>query len=83
MIMINFLSVVSCLTNMWLNLEGNTKQSLIQVGSAQGPTPHPLIYHFLWKGYPCCIRSIDKWYPFHTPSLKLSIASNCCKCTVF
>ena len=36
---------------------------------------------FLW---PCLhIPSIDKWYPFHIPSLELCISFKCCKCTVF
>ena len=63
MIMINFLSVVSCLTNMWLNLEGNTKQSLIQVGSA--PRSNPLLYTiFDGKGTPVVYVLLTNSTPF-------------------
>ena len=46
------------------------------------PTPYPFIYHFSRKRYLFRIPSIDKWYPFHIPCLKLCIPFNCCKCTV-
>ena len=34
-----------------------------------GPYPYPLIYHFIQKSYLFGIPFIDKWYPFHIPSL--------------
>ena len=37
---------------------------------------------FSRKRYPVRIPSIEKWYPFHLPCLKLCISFNCCKCTV-
>ena len=48
-----------------------------------GPTPYPFLYHFSRKRYPFSTPSIDKWYSFHTPCLKLCIPFNCCKFTVF
>ena len=35
------------------------------------------------KRYHFCIPHIEKWYPFHIPTLELCIPFNCCKCTVF
>ena len=45
--------------------------------------PTPFINHFSQKRYPLRIPSIDKWCPFHMPSLEHTIPFNCCKCTDF
>ena len=41
---------------------------------SQFPPCNPVtlsISHFCQKRYPMPLPSIDKWYPFHTPSLEL------------
>ena len=43
----------------------------------------PFIYHFWQERCPYIIPSIDKWYPFHVPSLLLLIIFNCFKGNVF
>lgn len=43
----------------------------------QRSTSYP-VYIFNRKGTPTfCITFIDKWDPFHTPSLELNISFNC------
>ena len=56
-----------------LTLNGTRRYStnFIRRGSAPRPYPYPypFIYHFIQKRYLFRIRFIDKWYPFHIPSL--------------
>ena len=53
---------------------GGTQQIFIRRGSVLKSNPFPFMYHFSRKRYPFRIpSSIDKWYPFHIPSLELSI----------
>ena len=46
-------------------------------------TFYPFTYHFCQKRFPSLIPFIDKWKPFHIPSLELCIPFNCRKYTVF
>ena len=53
---------------------GVLNKFLYGVAPSQSPTLFPFIYHFSRKRYPFRIpSSIAKWYPFHIPSLELSI----------
>ena len=64
---------------------GMAQQSFTRGGSATRYNPLPFYIPFLIKKkYPFgSIPSIDKWCPFHIPSLQLCISFNCCKCTFF
>ena len=61
------------------------QQSFILGGSAPRFNLLPLLNTiFNRKGTPTfCIPFIDKWDPFHSPSLELNISFNCYKCTLF
>ena len=47
---------------------------------SSGPLNHLYIPSLTEKVF-LSLPSIDKYYPFHTPSLELCISFNCCKCT--
>ena len=51
------------------------------------PLSYNSVHHFWWKRYPFLTPFIDKWYPFHIPSLELCIPFKCAvnhsPCTVF
>ena len=47
------------------------QQILYGEAPPQDPPPYPFIYHFGQKRYLFRTPSIDKWYPFHIPSLDL------------
>ena len=55
----------------------STQQILNGEVPPQGPPPYPFIYHFGQKRYLFRTPSIDKWYPFHIPSLELCIPFDC------
>ena len=64
-----------------VGLWGN-QQSFIRGGFV--PRFRPLSFYIAsWKGFPYHIPSIDRWYSFHIPCLKLYIPFNCCKGAVF
>ena len=62
----------------WLPGGGRSTQQILN-GEVppQGPPPYPFIYHFGQKRYLFRTPSIDKWYPFHIPSLELCIPFDC------
>ena len=60
------------------------QQRFIQGSSRWGPTRYYFITIFDGKGSGSFVpRSIDRWYPYHIPSLELCISFNFCKCNVF
>ena len=41
------------------------------------------VWNFCSRPWNVILFSIDKWYPFHIPSLEICFPFNCCKCAVF